>query len=151
MRAVLAPFFAALMGFAGLCAAVGPAHARDQVPAEIRDLPWTGVVPTCESQSVLADISSGFARKESLYWNSDLTIAEFDRIGPIGVRPWALDYIPRRFCAARVRISNGQWHNVYYSVREQLGPIGITWDVNWCVTGFDRDLAYAPNCQMARP
>jgi hypothetical protein len=108
-------------------------------------------VPACDSQSVLGEISSGFARMESQYWESALTIEQFDRIYPIGVRPWALDYIPRRFCAARVRISNGEWRNVYYSVREDLGPIGITWDVNWCVTGYDRNRAYAPNCQMARP
>jgi hypothetical protein len=145
MRVAIALTVIAFMGLAGL------AHARDQVPAELRDKPWTGVVPVCEDPAVLGDIIQAFTKKEADYWNSPLTIQAFDKIYQIGVRPWGLDYIPRRFCAAKALVSDGQWHSVYYSVREDLGRIGLTWDVNWCVTGFDRNLAYAPNCQMARP
>jgi hypothetical protein len=27
----------------------------------------------------------------------------------------------------------------------------MTWGVEWCVVGLDRNMAYNPNCQMARP
>ena len=33
----------------------------------------------------------------------------------------------------------------------ELGLFGMTWNVNWCVAGLDRELSYAPNCKMARP
>jgi hypothetical protein len=29
--------------------------------------------------------------------------------------------------------------------------VGATWGVEWCVVGLDRNWAYNPACQMARP
>jgi hypothetical protein len=29
--------------------------------------------------------------------------------------------------------------------------IGSTYGVEWCVVGFDRNMAYSPACKMARP
>jgi len=42
-------------------------------------------------------------------------------------------------------------HRIDYSVREDLGIIGATWGVEFCVHGLDRNWAYAPACRMARP
>jgi hypothetical protein len=38
-----------------------------------------------------------------------------------------------------------------YSIAEDLGVIGVTWGVEWCITGLDRNFAYAPACKMAEP
>jgi hypothetical protein len=123
-----------------------------EVLAEARDRPWTGVIPACDDPAVLAKVSSRFAGKEAEYWNSSLTITAYDRIHTIAYRPWGASYIPRRFCAARAFLSDGlPPRPVYYSVREDLGIIGATWGVQFCVVGLDRNLAYAPECQAARP
>jgi hypothetical protein len=45
----------------------------------------------------------------------------------------------------------GKWHSVYFSIIEDAGLIGFSWDVDWCVTGYDRNWAYNPACKMARP
>jgi hypothetical protein len=29
--------------------------------------------------------------------------------------------------------------------------IGMSWGVEWCVAGTDRNWAYNPGCEMARP
>lgn len=144
MRA-LAVLASILVGLAG------PALARDQVPAETRDLPWHGVLPACTDPFVLAKVTTHFAQKEAEYWNSALTIAGYQHVQPIAYRPWGLDYIPRRFCEAKAYMSDGQWRTVYYSIREDLGTIGIKWGVEFCVVGLDRNWAYAPYCKMAQP
>ena len=99
----------------------------------------------------LSAISAQFAEKESKFWNSSLEITGFADVHEVAFRPWARDSIPRRFCTARVMTNDGVLRRVDYSVRENLGLFGWTWNVNWCVDGLDRHRSYAPGCQMARP
>ena len=40
---------------------------------------------------------------------------------------------------------------VAYAIGTQLGIIGNTWGVQWCVVGIDPTLAYAPDCEVIRP
>ena len=48
-------------------------------------------------------------------------------------------------------ISDGSKHAVNYYIGEDIGFIGQTWGVTWCVVGLDRNWAYNPHCKMARP
>jgi hypothetical protein len=109
------------------------------------------VLPACDAQAALGKIASRFGEKEHAFWNSALTIAGFDKIREIAYRPWAANTIPRRFCSAMVRISDGTWHPMSYSIGEDTGMIGQTWGVEWCVVGLDRNWAYNPACKMAQP
>ena len=124
---------------------------EEVVPAERRVLPYAGKIPGCQDVGVLEKIASRFAEKESRFWNSSLQIVEYDEIRPIAWRPWGLDYIPRRFCTAYATISDGVRRRIDYSVREDLGMIGATYGVEFCVHGLDRNWAYNPACKMARP
>jgi hypothetical protein len=112
---------------------------------------YDGILPLCDDPAVSEEIASRFARKESEYWHSDLTLDHFDRYHQIAMRPWGESFIPRRFCSARVLTSDGRYRSVSYAIAEGLGVIGIGWGVEWCVSGLDRNLAYAPACKMARP
>lgn len=142
---------AALAGLAWAGLATGPASARDQVPAEQRIQPFTGVLPSCSDGAVLSHIQRWFASRETSYWQSTLTIDGFDKIGIVAERPWGVNYVPRRFCTARAHMSDGHVRRVDYFIKEDLGIIGMSWGVNWCVHGLDRNYAYAPDCKMARP
>ena len=138
-----------------LAAAVSPAAAltgrEEVVPGERRVLPYDAHLPGCQEPSVLAAVARIFAEKEAKFWNSSLTIVGYEDIGRTAWRPWGLDYIPRRFCSAMASMSDGRRRRVDYSVREDLGTIGATWGVEFCVHGLDRTWAYAPACRMARP
>lgn len=127
------------------------ALARPVVPAEKRYYDYDGDLPVCGDPGVLSTISSRFARKESEYWNTSLEIVSFDRVRLIAARPWGADHIPRNFCTARALLNDNSYHDVSYSVAEDLGIIGSGTGVEWCLSGLDRDLAYAPSCQLARP
>jgi len=106
-------------------------------------------LPQCEA--ALGIIASRFATKESRFWNSSLQILDFAEVRETALRPWAEQSIPRRFCSAKARVSDGQWHAVHYVIAEDTGLIGASWGVEWCVAGFDRNWAYNPGCRMARP
>jgi hypothetical protein len=110
---------------------------------------YDGILPPCEA--ALGKIAARFEQKESRFWNSDLHILDFQRVREIAYSPWALGTIPRRFCRAVALVSNGRKHAVYYSIGEDTGMIGMTWGVEWCVVGLDRNWAFNPRCKMARP
>jgi hypothetical protein len=110
---------------------------------------YDGVLPQCEA--ALDTIASRFAQKEGRFWNSDLQILSFDRVRETAFRPWAPETVPRRFCTAVAMVSDGRRHTVHYSIAEDAGIIGMSWGVEWCVVGLDRNWAYNPACKMAQP
>jgi hypothetical protein len=110
---------------------------------------YDGVLPPCEA--ALGKISARFAEKERWFWKSDLQILDFERVRETAYRPWAEGTIPRRFCTAVASVSDGSLHRVNYWIGEDTGMIGMTWGVEWCVVGLDRNWAYNPACKMAQP
>ena len=110
---------------------------------------YDAVLPACEA--ALDTIASRFAQKEGRFWNSGLQILGFERVREIAFRPWAPGTIPRRFCTAKALVSDGRKHAVSYWIGEDTAMIGMSWGVEWCVDGFDRDWSYNPRCKMARP
>ena len=69
-----------------------------------------------------------FETTESRFWNSSLKIVGFERVRQVAWRPWGLDYIPRRYCTGTVVVSDGYKRRINFSIREDLGFIGIGWD-----------------------
>ncbi len=136
-------------GLGMLCAA--PVAAREITPAERREIPYDSRIPACDNPSVLFDIADRFAKREDRFWNSSLTIVSYEGLRQTSWRPWGLDYIPRRFCSGTVLVSDGVKRRIDFSVREDLGAIGLTWGTEWCIQGLDRNYAFAPGCKQARP
>jgi hypothetical protein len=127
------------------------AQARPLVPAERRYDWFEGRVPACDDPNVFERIQSRFQAREGEFWKSGLLISGFDRVREIGMRSNGLDLIPRRYCEARAFMNDGKLRTVSYTIAEDMGIIGWGFGVDWCVSGLDRNYAYAPNCKMARP
>ena len=136
--------------FAGL-GAVAPAHAASWLEKNfwLSGPNYDGVLPPCEA--ALNKIARRFAQKESRFWNSSLQIVGFQGVRETAFRPWANGTIPRRYCSATAYINDGRKHRVNYWIGEDTGMIGMTWGVEWCVVGLDRNWAYNPTCKMAQP
>ena len=142
-------FLVAVIALLTLC---GAAQAQGySTPAEQRYSPYTADLPPCDDPGVLSTITSRFEHKESSYWNSPLQIGGYDRIREIGFRANGAGYIPRRYCMARANLNDLKPRAVIYQIGEDLGLIGLGYDVEWCVVTLDRNLAYAPGCQTVRP
>lgn len=110
-----------------------------------------GIVPACDNAWALAKIGFRFAYKERRYWGSGAAIGKIESVKEIAHRPWGPDFIPRRHCAARVRMDDGKETFIAYAIGEKLGFAGMGFGVEWCVVGYDRSLAYGPSCRAALP
>lgn len=143
----------ALLAIAGMTVTspVLAAGERDVVPAESRYWSFSGSLPACGDNWVLGRIQSRFSSRENTYWNTGLNIISFEKVAPVAERPWGADYVPRRFCTGVALMSDGAKRRVDYLLKEDLGIIGATWGINWCVHGLDYNRNYAPDCKMARP
>lgn len=112
---------------------------------------YSGLLPDCADPAVESRVVHGFAATEREYWGSGLELSPFVRPVEIGYRSWGRSFIPRRFCTAHVVTNDGRKRRVSYNIRENQGFSGVSWGVEWCVSGLDRHHSYAPDCKMARP
>jgi hypothetical protein len=115
----------------------GPEYSRD--------------IPSCDYPAALDRIIADFRTKEFRFWNSELRIVGLENIREINAMPWAAQSIPRRFCSGTAVINDGVRHPIYYSIAEDTGVVGMSWGVNFCVSGLDRNSAYGPDCRAAQP
>jgi hypothetical protein len=112
---------------------------------------YSSDLPLCNDSGPLGHIQSGFAKKEDRFWNSNLSVVDFRNVEEIALRPWAVGAIPRRFCRGEVLTSDGVTRKVFYSIVEDGWLMGMSYGVEWCVVGLDRNWAYNPRCKAARP
>ena len=112
---------------------------------------YDGVMPVCDDPAALDKIATRFREKEGRFWNSALQIVGFEQIRQVAYRPWAEYTIPRRFCTGKVMVSDGRKRTIHFWIGEDTGMIGMTYGVEWCVVGLDRNWAYNPACKAAEP
>ncbi|MBB3971581.1 hypothetical protein [Hansschlegelia beijingensis] len=112
---------------------------------------YTGRLPSCADPHVHRQIRDAFAKRERMYWHSGLALSGFVRPAELGYRSWGVEFIPRRFCSAEAFTNDGVRRHVYWLVAEGQQWLSLGPGVDWCVTGLDRNYAYAPDCKMARP
>jgi len=146
-------FILALAGFVAAVSAAAPASAASwfELNFGLFGPRYDALVPLCDDPGVLGQIGSKFGHKEAEYWASNLEIVRIDRVREAAFRPWAAQAIPRRFCHGVARVSDGTRHPVQYSISETGSWLGVSWGVEWCVVGLDRNWAYSPACRAARP
>lgn len=148
-RGVLA--VAALLLLAG--AGLAPARAASLLEKNfwLSGPNFSADLPNCGEPAALELIASRFAETEKRFWQSDLAIASFERVGEIAFRPWSEENVPRRYCSGTIYTNDARKRAIYYSIIDSGSFIGATWGVEWCIVGLDRNYAYAPSCKMARP
>jgi hypothetical protein len=112
---------------------------------------YHGMLPACDNPFVLAKIDFRFWAKEIRFWDPRLRISRFGETREVAYRPWGNDASPRRFCQARTLMSDGTETVTNYSIIEDQSFAGAIWGVEWCVQGYDRNMAYSPRCKMALP
>jgi hypothetical protein len=149
-----------------LAGAAAAAANSPRMPAEHRYFAYDAQVAACDSPSVLDRIRHRFDRREAQDWRTDLRIAEIAHVRQTHFRPNGLDLIPRRYCHAKVLVSDGRWRPLWYNIVEDAGMAGWqgslflglvqfptpgSFNVEWCIDGLDRHRTYAQHCRMARP
>lgn len=112
---------------------------------------YSGDVPACDEQAALNLIAQRFGETEQRFWDSNLTITQFEHLKEIAFRPWGPEILPRRYCRGTVYTSDARKRPIYYAIVESGGFLGASWGVEWCVVGLDREYADAPSCKMVQP
>jgi hypothetical protein len=123
-----------------------PAGAREELPAETRHYPFSGVVSTCDTPGVLSTIQWRFASTERRYWSSDAEIIGFEKIRQSGLRADGLDLIPRRTCEAVAVMADQRRLRLRYSIIEKYGFSGHFEGVSYCLAGYDHNLTAGGDC-----
>jgi hypothetical protein len=147
-------FASQLAAFMILCS---PAFAADVYnnPVSYRHAPVSVIiqsgVPACDNPLILRDVQRRFSQKERAYWNSNLFISGFQDVRSVVYRPWGPHMIERQFCTAQVVLSDNSLSRAHYAIARRTGFAGTNYGVEWCVEGFDRNMAFAPDCKMAQP
>lgn len=108
-------------------------------------------VPACDAGLAHLAIRLRFAQKEGRFWNSAERIDAIEQAREIAVSPWGRQHLPRRFCSGIAVMGDGQRREISFSIGEDTGYQGLGDGVDFCVQGFDRNMAYAADCKMARP
>lgn len=112
---------------------------------------WSrGSVPLCDQQSVLNSIANRYHGAQVDTWQTGLAISEVRKISETAFVPGTPGLIDRRFCHAKVELSNGHPADLFYLIEERQGFASIGWNVEFCVPGQDPWRVYDGSCRAIR-
>lgn len=152
IRCAFVAGFCAVAGFAQTGVAQAQNFSFPSLPNPLDGARYNRAMPHCDDFLSLQEIRGRFETAEAFTFHSPLRIASFSDIREIGVRPDDdQDYIPRRFCAAKVGFNDRSQRVMKYEIVERGGLMGFNRGVEWCVVGMDRYRAFAPDCDAAGP
>lgn len=107
----------------------------------------------CGKDTVLSRITSRFRYQVRHVPNlPQVEILDFYRIGETRHLPQIIDERPidRRYCHARVALSDGNDRDIWYLIERPMGFAGFGSNVEFCVSGFDRWHVYGGRCRTVR-
>lgn len=145
MNRILSSLVAALIGVGGSSTAALPSLAADlgvyYEESGVCGEPW-----------VLNKISNRFSYQVTHVPNlPNVRISDFQDIHQHRYLPAQEDWpIGRRYCGAKVVLSDGQYRDIWYLIEEGQGFASIGDNVEFCVSGFDRWLVYNGRCRVLR-
>ncbi len=107
-------------------------------------------VPECTSPAVLDTVRGKVAAADAAMLQAGPSLATVDRItqdyaGQNDPSPYA-----RRYCVARAGLSDGKTTTLYYLVEEQAGFVGVTWNVDVCLLGYEPWRVHDGRCHTVR-
>ncbi|WP_163271483.1 hypothetical protein [Chelativorans alearense] len=142
----LPALFAGLAAFMAAAMPLLPAQAADAIGIYAAD------DPICAHQSVRGAIVNRF-RYQVMHVPNLPDVGIVDFYGARGTRyepATASSPIERRYCAATVRLTDGQDRPIWYLIEYGQGFAGLGDNVEFCVSGFDRWNVYNAECSVLR-
>ena len=149
-RRIAALAFAALTAAGSMAAPAMAADAfRTRAYTHHADpRPAYGHLPECDSPSVLAKVRSRFAYADRHIYHTGTMIGEIDQIRDRGPGMYTESLIAKRYCSARAYLDNATYQPVHYLIEARAGFVGITWNVESCLPGWDRWHVYGGWCRV---
>lgn len=106
----------------------------------------------CDDKAVLSRIVSKFRHQvRNVPHLPDVEIVDFRKIHEHRYLPFREDRpIARRYCGAKVELSDGRKREMWYLIEDRMGFAGVGDGVEFCVSGFDRWYVYNGRCRVLR-
>lgn len=111
--------------------------------------PWQG--PACDAPQVHNRIAVRFDKAEAIYWHTGVRMALITDPRETTFRDWEPSIIATRYCTATAYLTDGTRYKLVYWLRSEQGFAGVSWGVQFCLVGRDRNMSYAPHCRMLKP
>lgn len=113
------------------------------------DCPLDETVPQCDARNVVGAAQRFLRRAHPAY--RAVKVVTFADPREVPDTRFSPSPLVRRYCAARVALSNGDATTAYYFLEEDAGFVGLSWSVSVCVLGYDEWRVYDGRCRVARP
>jgi hypothetical protein len=136
-----------LAAFCMNLAASRPADAFEHI---LRSIVADDSVPSCEQSSVIDTIRSKFDTTDARILHAGLSLGTIDRITQAYAGQNDPSRYARRYCEARVTLSDGKRSTLYYLLEQNAGFVGVTWNVEFCVLGYEPWHIHDGRCHTVR-
>lgn len=107
-------------------------------------------LPDCSASSVKSAVAGSIARANRDYYGGR-TILSVDEINEVSYRQNGISPVARRFCRGKASLSDGSLQSVHYMVEEHAGFVGVSWNVEACLSPLDKWHVYGAHCSTVRP
>jgi hypothetical protein len=124
-----------------------PALSREEVPAEMRDVPFSGNLASCQESGTLNAVMGRFNAAERRFWNGEVEILSIEEVREVAFRPHGQDLIPRRYCTGVAVLSNATRTKVNFAIVEGMGFASLADGVQFCLVGYDRNHTAMGDCR----
>ena len=103
--------------------------------------------PQCHDVKVLGKIVERFNWAEENTWKRGFFLQDIERIRERVVQNHPDRLIPRRYCRAHARLTNGRHPTLFYLIEGGQGFAGNSFNVEFCLNGYDRWNEYNGSCR----
>jgi len=107
-------------------------------------------LPDCTAASVKSAVAGSIARANREYYGGR-TILNVDEINEVAYRQNGVSPVARRYCRGKASLSDGSLQSVHYMVEEHAGFVGVSWNVEACLSPLDKWRVYGAHCSTVRP
>ncbi len=106
--------------------------------------------PQCGDIKVLGKIVERFNWAEEKTWQRGFYLEDIERVRERLEQSTRVSQIPRRYCRAHARLTNGKHPTLYYLIEGGQGFAGNHFNVEFCLGGYDRWNEYDGSCRVLR-
>lgn len=106
--------------------------------------------PSCDDPKVLGKIVARYNWAENHTWQRGIDLDDITRARERQTLAGGDRQINRRYCRGHAHLSNGRHPTVHYLIEQRQGFASIGWNVEFCVVGHDRWMAYDGSCRVLR-
>lgn len=103
--------------------------------------------PECDDAKVLGRIVERFNWAEDATWQRGFYVDHLERTRERMVQSTHVSPIPRRYCRAHARLTDGTHPTMFYLIEGGQGFAGNQFNVEFCLQGYDRWNEYDGSCR----